>query len=306
MPYKPTGKPPGRPRKDGLPAATKGAMMAKDDETKPEPAAAAPAAEPKSEATAPATPLVMTQEQLNQIIAAATSAARTEVMGDMVKLLAGQKAEGASDTSAVISDLAMAIAGMTDTGAGRRVIPPLEAKKREDAALRMGDMLNKIAADTKLLPHYKIVSPTWLDGQLLEAQVPDGDTRWKYNEVIWRGCPNAAMRPINAIAKELYAVYLESIGGTTKNQSGVREHPTWVGNGGLQIMGQGSATAQARGLVIDPVEPATLGADLPSSLELTSTDDLNATKIPILGKTFAPAERTAPGAVPKLSWPHSS
>ncbi len=79
-----------------------------------------------------------------------------------------------------------------------------------------------------------------------------------------------------------------------------------MGNGGLLIVGEGSATARAHGLVVDAAPPATLGADLPASQELTSTDDLNATRIPILGKTFAPAERTAPGKVPTLQFPNSN
>lgn len=270
--------------------------MAKAEDTIT-PAAAAP--------ETPAAPLVMTQEQLNQIIVAATSATKAEVMGEMVKLLAGQKTEGAADTSGMISDLAMAIAGMSDQGGNRRIIPPAEADRRKAAQVRMGDLLNKIAADPNQRPHYKLVSLTWLDSQLLQAQVPDGE-KWKYNEIIWRGAPNSAMRPVNAVAKEVYQAYLESIGGTTKDQSGVREHPTWVGNGGLLIVGQGSATAQTHGLVIDAAQPATLAVDLPASQELTSTDDLNATRIPILGKTFAPAERTAPGKVPTLQFPNSN
>jgi hypothetical protein len=276
--------------------------MAKD-EIKTDPVA--PAAAPDTPAAA--APLVMTQEQLNQIIAAATAATKAEVMGDMVKLFAAQKAEGTGDTSALISDLAMAIAGMTDTGNGRRVIPPVEAKRREDAAARMGDILNRISKDTSLRPHYEVVSHTWLDNQLIEPWISNGADKFKRNEIIWRAAPNSALRPVNAIAKELFNAYLESIGGTTRNLSGVREHPSWAGNeGSLQMVGVATTTAASHGLVREPAEPATLGVDLPSSVELTSTDDPNASRIQVLGKTFAPAERTAPGNVPKLAFPHSN
>ena len=278
--------------------------MANENETTPK--AAAPASEsPKTEAPV----LVMTQEQLDEIIAAATNAARTDVMGDVVKLLAGRQAEGASDTSSMISELAVAIAGMSDQGQNRRIIPPAEAKRREEAALRMGAILIRIDADPSLRPHYEVVAKTWLDDTLIEEWVPDGDTKWKRNEIIWRGAPNSAMRPKNAIAEEVFTAYLESIGGTTKNMSGVRDQPSWVGNGGLQIVGQ-STTAAAHGLVREPAEPATLGAKLTSSNELTTSDNAadnpNADKIRILGKTMAPAERTARGKQPSLSFPSSN
>lgn len=267
--------------------------------------------------TEPAAPKMVTlsQDELRALIAEAVgpavTAARTEMMGDMVKVLASAKTGGeASDLSAMISELTTNIAAMTDTGHGRRVIPPAEQKRRGESAEAMGRVLMRVAADSNLHPHYKVVSQTWLDGQLIEPWVADGDTKYKPNEIIWRGAPNTALRPLNKLAHEIYDAYLGSIGGTTKDPSGVREHPVWVGNGGLQIMGQGSATAVARGLVHEPAEPATLGVGLPTTNELTVEDNgpsnPNAEKIQVLGKTFPPAERTAPGKVPNLSFPTSN
>lgn len=299
MGYKPTGKPAGRPRKDGLPAGgmKQEGLMAEAQNDSGETV--------KPEASAP---LTMTQEQLQAIVGSAVLQTRTEVMGDVVKMLAGANASGsgATDMSAMISELTVQIASMADGGENRKKIPPVEAKRREAARERMGDVLTRIQSDPKAKPHYRLVKEMWLDDVFLEANVPDGESKWKPNEIIWRGVPNAGMRPMNPLAVEIYEHYLASIGGTTKNQAGVRDQPIWVTYGGLQMASNGSASASTHGLVIPPAEPMTLGTNLPTTNELTTPDDPNAAKIRILGKTVAPAERTAPGKVPTLQQPFSN
>lgn len=306
MSYKPTGKPPGRPRLDGAPAGSnKEPTMAKADE--------------------PATPLTQapvfaeTPEFKEAVAAAAASAAatavaaameaqRTSMMAEMVTVLtkASQPGGPAIDMPSLISDLTVAIAGMADTGDNRKKISPAEANKRIEATVKMGEMLERIHSDTSLKPHYEIVAETFLDEQMIQKYVPASEGKWKTNQVIWRGAPNTAMKPMNDIAKQLYALYLASIGGTTKNQSGVRDHPTWVGYGGLQMVGVPSQSAVNRGLVAQPADPIELGVDLHDPMsEITSVDDPNASRIPILGKSFAPATRVAPGDQATLQFPPS-
>lgn len=281
MPYVPTGKPPGRPPKSPL-LATK----LKD----------APVSEPEAPAVS-----ITESPEFKAALAAAMEQMRTGLTADIVAAVA--TAKGGNDTASLISDLTVAIAGMTDVGGNRKVIAPAEATRRVAAFERMGQILNRVQADTTLRPHYYLVAQTQLEEQLLEKYLPAGDGKWVRNEIIWRGAPNSAMRPVNAIAKEIFGAYLESIGGSTKNQSGVREHPTWVSYGGLQMVGSPSQSAVQRGLVAEPSEPMELGQDVSRNVEITSTDDPGATRVPILGKTFAPAERTAPGDFAKLSFP---
>jgi hypothetical protein len=69
------------------------------------------------------------------------------------------------------------------------------------------------------------------------------------------------------------------------------------------MVGQPSQSAANRGLVAEPAAPMELGMDLKPQVEITSVDDPNATKVPILGKTFAPAVRTAPGDFASLQFP---
>jgi hypothetical protein len=240
-------------------------------------------------------------------LAAAMTEMRNGVMTDVVTALAAAKVGGGNDSAgdmeSLISNLTMAIAGMTDTGGNRKLIAPAEASRRVAAFERMGQILMRVQSDPKLKPHYAIVAQTQLEEQLIEKYVAAGDGKWQQNEIIWRGAPNSAMRPVNDIAKEIFGAYLESIGGTTKNPSGLRDHPTWVTYGGLQMVGQPSQSAANRGLVAEPAAPMELGMDLKPQVEITSVDDPNATKVPILGKTFAPAVRTAPGDFASLQFP---
>lgn len=257
-----------------------------------------------TEAETPYVPIHETPE-FKAALTAGLNEMRNGMMADLVAAVASAKATSSdpADMTAMVSELTMAIAGMTDSGDNRRKIAPDEAARRKAAWERMGQVLERVHADPSLRPHYEIVAQTQLEEQLIEKYVPAGDGKWKNNEIIWRGAPNSAMRPKNAIAKEIFDEFLLSIGGTTKNMSGVRDHPTWVSYGGLQMVGQPSQSAVNRGLVAQPAEPMELGADIKPQIEITSTDDPNATRIPILGKTFAPATRSAPGDIPSLQFP---
>lgn len=290
MPYKPTGKPNGRPRKNRVPD---GATQ------EPQMTIAAPS-EPTTEAPKAAIPITETPE-----FKAALAEQRASIMTDVVAALGRSNVGGAViDQTSLISDLTMAIAGMTDTGSNRKVIPPAERDRRVKSHERMIEVLERIHADPKLKPLYALIAPVHLDEQYVEKYAQRGDRKWDQTTIVWRGVPNSAMRPLNDIAKEIYTPYLESIGGSTSNTAGLREQPTWVTYGGLQLHGNPSQTASSHGLVSEQAEPMELGKDLGNTtLELTSVDDPNATQIPILGKTFAPATRTAPGDVAKLAFP---
>lgn len=270
--------------------------MAEADKTATAPS---PAPAPVLDTTTPEFQAAL-KAALSLAIPQALATAKTEFMADALQIVAKAQNADPSQMQGVISDLALAVANMADTGNNRKKIAPAEAKRRVEARERMGDLLTKVHNSHDLRPQYELMAPVWLEGQLVEAFRPDGESKWQRNVIIWRGPPNKAMRPMNDIAQKIYAAYLESVGGSTKNETGQPEQPIWLAYGGLQIVGgTGNQGAANRGMVIPPAEPMELGRATPGDTgQLTSTDDPNADRIPMLGKTFPPAQRTAPGNLP--------
>jgi hypothetical protein len=287
MGYKRTGKPPGRPRNDGKPAGSlkQEPLMAQTDET-PTPETAAPA---------PAANFAGTPE-FQQAVAEAVRQSNATMMMEMAKLFSAAKPGG--DLGGVLSELAVNIAQMTNTGSNRKVITPDESKRRMDAYTSMGKLLDKVRAEGQH-PHYKVTGQTWIDGILINPKVPDGQGKWKDTEIIWMGIPNTAMAPLNEVAKELFNLFLISIGGSARIDY-APEQSVWATHDGLIMVGDNPPQSLVqRGNVHTQKE---LGTELSTTNELTSPDDPNATRIPILGKTFPPAERTAPGNIPNLKF----
>lgn len=287
MAYQSTGKPRGRPRKDAPTVATKDDVMTDELAT-----------------DVPETNIPLTETaEFKAALAAAKEAMRADLMGEVVAAVAKSKGPD-GDIKELVSQLVMGIATMTDSGDNRKKIAPAEIERRIAAHGRMVEVVERIQRTPNLKPHYAVVAEMQLEEQLIQKYVAAGEGKWKQAEIIWRGIPNSAMRPLNDIAKEIYGHYLESIGGTTANTAGIREQPTWVSYGGLQVVGSPPQSLAHHGLATEPATPMELGASVSDmTSEITSVDDPMATKIPILGKTFAPAERTAPGDFGKLQFP---
>lgn len=232
---------------------------------------------------------------------------RLEMAATIAKITAdGSVAKGVnepvSDVRTLLSELTVAIAGVSPDGANRRVIPPVEADRRKAAQDRMGALLIS-NRENRVKPHYKVVKKTVLDGFELEPWVPGQNGKFVENEIIWRGAPNTAMRPVNDEAKEVYAAFLESIGGTTKDASGAQDLPAWVGMGGLTMASNVPRSMAKNGLVVDAPAPMELSDLMPVNSVVSSVDDPNAELIPVLGTIAEPARRTAPGKVPGLQFP---
>lgn len=266
---------------------------AKDETTKPE--AAAPAAPTMVDINSPEF-----KAMLDTHAASVREALRGDMMSEVVEALTRQKIDGGNDMGALISELTVSIAQIADVGDNRKKISPAEAKRRVEAFQSMDEVMARVAKDKTLKPHYKVVSETYLDERLILPYTPRNG-KMEATEIIWRGRPNTAMRPINPIADEIYGWYLQAIGGTTRNQAGLREHPTAF-VGGLQIVSDKiPQTAVAHGLVQPAAAPMELGQDLGQpTLELTSTDDPEATIIPVLGTVAKPARRAGPSDMKHL------
>lgn len=285
MVYTPTGKPPGRPRKDAAPDTHKDDAMSDDNhETNFDEAVA---------------------EKAEALVEARMGAFKAEMAEVLAKAMADgvvAKGESPTDVRTLLSELTVAISGVSPDGASRRVIPPKEADRRKAAQERMGELLIRNRKEGRRA-HYKIVKKTPLDGHVLEAWVPGENGKFIPNEVIWRGAPNTAMRPVNDDAKEVYAAFLESIGGTTKDASGAQDMPSWMGLGGLTMATSVPRSMQERGLAIEAPAPMELSDLMPVNAVISSVDDPNAELIPILGTSAEPARRSAPGKVPGLQFP---
>lgn len=272
-----------------------------------EPAAAAPTPEPTPTFTSSpeflAAVTKATAEAIGPAVAAAVSGVRSDMAMEFAKMLAGARGptgDPTMDISSIMSELSLNIAAMTNTGDNRKPMPPEEVRRRVQAAERMGKIVIRINEEG-LQPHYTIVAQTWLSNQLIQPWLPNGDGQWRSNEVIWTGAPNAAMRPMNEIAQEVFDAYLESVGGSTKNEGTAREQAVWTGYGGLIMVGDNPPQSMVQRGNVRGAQPATAGAGLETTSVLTSTDNPNAKRIPILGTVTAPAEVTAPGSLPSVS-----
>jgi len=292
MPYKPTGKPRGRPRKDGsAPHSNKGPSMSEE----------------KSEA--PVSNAIAETPEFKAALNQAVAEMKTSMVREMAAMMA-QAGTGAGDGEAgnspnamlkVLSDLTTMIRDTANPGGNVKTVAPEEMRKRESAGERLGKLLEEVHR-TGQKPHYSVVAQTWLANQLLQPFLPDGEGRWRENEIIWNGKPNTAMRPKNEIAKRIYDLFLASIGGSTLINA-AHNQPVWLTSSGLVMVGDNAPQSLATRGQVRQAEPMDLGVGLPTTNELTSTDNPNASRIPVLGTIAPPAERTAAGSVPGLKFP---
>lgn len=256
-----------------------------------------------SDAKPEAASIDVTSPDFQKAVAAAVAAQMETITASLaMKVAAQQSAPG--DTLGVLSSLTQMIAEMTNTGANRKTVTPEESRKRLEASRQMGELLQRVQ-DEGLRPHYIVRGQTWLEGQMIQPQVPIADGKWKDNEIIWMGPPNTALEPKNDIAKQIMKLYEVSIGGSLQIE-GATEQAVWTTFGGLIMVGDNAPqTLESKGHV-QRQHGSSLEDATRTTTQLVSTDDRNATAIPILGKTFPPAEVTAPGSIPKLSMPASN
>lgn len=149
----------------------------------------------------------------------------------------------------VINNLAMAIAQMNDMNAPSSApvrIPPEIMHRREQAREEMVDLLMKLKAKN-ILPRYRAVSKLWLNERVVDPFVMDPATkRPKPIEFGWDGEPSDAMRPADAYAEQVYALFKETRAGGGKVLRGDKRY--WMTPNGLVVEGDpppGTRTVQA-------------------------------------------------------------
>jgi hypothetical protein len=105
---------------------------------------------------------------------------------------------------------------MADQGTSRKRMPPDVLEARERARIRMEQLIVEAAANDHI-PTYRLMRAVYLDEVLVQPTYIDRNHVQKHAEIEWPQVPNEAMLPINQVAREIYAAFMESIGGTTAN-----------------------------------------------------------------------------------------
>jgi hypothetical protein len=210
----------------------------------------------------------------------------SELLANMVSKSDNPAAGGMKELA---EQLALAIAEVSDQGTNRKRVAPeilagrakaydkmihllTEARDRGDAARREG---NDIEA-ARWFPEYIVVAKTYLTDRVIEPwRRIDKDV--VPTEIVWRGIPNNALRPHNAIAHKLF----EAFQGWVGTEGLLRAESSFVTPGGVVIKGE--APAGSRLNIADEQRPA--------DLEVIGSNDPTAPYIRVLGTIADPARQ---------------
>lgn len=135
----------------------------------------------------------------------------------------------------LFSQMALAIAEISDQGTDRKRVAPEILAQRAQAHKRAVQLL-EFAAKEGLKPEYRVVSKIYFNERFVEPFRRLADKSVVPNEITWTGMPNDALRPINDIAKQIYTAYRESIGAPVDLQT--RDNrPVYVTAAGMVVKG---------------------------------------------------------------------
>jgi hypothetical protein len=176
--------------------------------------------------------------------AAVAAAAADAVQGIMAALTAGREVHGTAELPAASIDnkfaegLAMALAQLTDQGTGRKRVAPEVVRQRAEARSLMENLIIQARAEGRV-PRYQLRNKVYLDEVMVDPNwVNPASKAVEKTEIEWPGVPNEAMVPMNEVAKEIFAAYIESIGSVI---SVVPAVPQYVTPNGLTINGRAPA-----------------------------------------------------------------
>lgn len=228
--------------------------------------------------------VTLTKAELNRMMAEAAKSAASEVATELLAKAAkddggGKAAPDMATFASMFDRMAMAIAEISDQGTARKRVAPEVLAARARAHERMIKLLNAAREDGDE-PEYRLVAKTYLSERFIEPFMPGPDKRPIPTEIIWKGAPNQAMRPLNKVAKAIYAAFQESV-GTQEKLNGVDNRPFAMTPGGVVVKGL----------------PAAARRDIPQDL---LADDLimpggnidpTASHVRVLGTVAAPARQ---------------
>ncbi len=186
------------------------------------------AAEPAVETAAPVTkPVTETAE-----FKAAIDSFKADIIAQL-NAAGSTRAPAPGSDHAFADMLAMAIAGLTDQGSGRKHVAPQVIKARTDARERMMKLIVAARAEGRI-PQYELRNKVYLDEVLVDPIWIDPASKQQRATVIeWRAVPNEVMVPINEVAQEIFTAFRESIG--TVEDAPIQPAIQGVTAGGLTI-----------------------------------------------------------------------
>lgn len=135
-----------------------------------------------------------------------------------VRATAGTAPQG--DDRALMRELALSLAELTNQGSGKVKVSPEVLQKREAAGKRMINLIIEARAEKKV-PSYTLVNKIFMNNQIIEPLWVHPATKSVENtELDFWGIPNEAMVPANDTAKAIFIEYKNSI-GTVHGVAGV-------------------------------------------------------------------------------------
>ena len=219
---------------------------------------------------------------------------------------------GDTETTKLFSEMALAIAQMSNQGSGRvKPLAPEVLQKREAAAVKLGDailemrrMLAKAKHEGDMImlvewtPKYRVTAKCYFGEQFIEPyrRGQRRDDPAVANEIEWTGCPNDALKPLNKVAERLTDLYRESVGaaprlssmsGPNGGQVAQDSRPYWMTPGGCVVIG----------MPTNPKATVFGSQDMARNEPQTyDNEDPNAPTVRILGTVAEPAKRSTVAA----------
>jgi hypothetical protein len=196
-------------------------------------------------------------------------AAVDNIQAEVAAALKTGAAAGGGVSEELFSRFTLAIAELTDQGAGLgrpvRVAPEVmhkRAKAFEKAVALIKDAREGLKAALELpdgdrrkaslieahRPHYAVMSPVYLNERLIApwSRGPNRDA--VRTEIYWTGLPSDGLRPLNRIAEEIFTAYREWV-GLPQHIANATPTRGWLTDSGLFVVGDPPVSASKHNLV---------------------------------------------------------
>lgn len=233
-----------------------------------------------------------------------------EMKAEFAKILGDAKAQPSSDAgdmTAMARSIALAIAEMTNQGSGKKTVAPAIMEARSRSHDKMVELLmaaRELAQKDR--PKYRLITSIWAKDRLVHPfhTIPGSKTQVP-TDIYFVGVPSLGMRPINAVAKKIFAAFMGSIGNGESEVPFVVK-PIWVTDSGVIIAGTAPQTMAAHGRVMEvdttydvddamgaPGAVGTGDAE-DDDMSFVNQNDPRANEVYVLGTIAKPASRTQP------------
>lgn len=250
---------------------------------------------PETVAEAPAVPVTETPE-FQQAVDATVAKAVAEAMASLQATLTATKGMDAG-VKQDFNAMAMAFAEMAGQGNKRQYVAPEvmearaaarrklnalieEANGRREAAIDAGNEDDELVNT----PIYRLTTPQYIGDELVMPLEKGADNIQRDTQLGWTGIPNHGMFPVNEIARRIYGLFNESVGGSAqlpKDYNSNRVAVPVIGGGHLSPpapLDTREYHTTARGIVVRSRAPqrSTGGVAMPRGLDRVRPDGVPA------------------------------